>query len=68
MGNSVNQETLISPNFLLMKAFKWVVEAFGKVWLGRKVFSSSRRSFWLKRKRNKKPPSQPSHLEAQICS
>lgn len=35
MGNSVNQETLISPNFLLMEAFKWVVEVIGKVWLGR---------------------------------
>lgn len=35
MGNSVNQETLISPNFLLMEAFEWVVEVIGKVWLGR---------------------------------
>lgn len=33
MGNRVNQEALISPNFLLMKAFKWVVEVIGKVWL-----------------------------------
>lgn len=35
MRNSVNQETLISPNFLLMEAFKWVVEVIEKVWLGR---------------------------------
>lgn len=35
MGNSVNQETLISPNFLLIEAFKWVVEVIGKVWLRR---------------------------------
>lgn len=35
MGNSVNQEMLISVNFVLIEAFKWVVEVIVKVLLGR---------------------------------
>ena len=43
MGNSVNQEMLMSLNLILIEALKWVVEVVVKS-LARKVFSTSRRS------------------------
>lgn len=50
MGNSVNQEKLISLNFILIEAFKWVVNVLVKVMLGRSFQLPEGVSGWRKEK------------------
>lgn len=59
MGNSVNQEKLISLNFILIEAFKWVVDVLVKVMLGRSFQLPEGVSGWRKEKNS-------SNSEAQI--